>query len=497
MDARYRAPLGLSSFVLSLLLFLMPSGPASGAPGDNELVSVDMFTGEAAGQSYSFVAVSRDGRYIAFDSYASMLVAGDTNGAYDIFVRDRATGITERVSKGLGGVEANGDSRKPSISADGRYVAFNSTASNLVASDVDGTIDLFRYDRATGLTSRVNTEAAGGIQDFFWDADISDDGRFIVFEDRGTVFVRDLQAQTIRGIHVGVVGHVDRISLPTISGNGRFVLYRSMEPAYGLYVYDRWTGSNEIVPGADWTGSASMSSDGRFVAYVRTSNYQYPPPRIYLLDRETRLVRGVSTDAAGRWLDVATHQPSVSDDGRYVAFQAMDWYATYVKDMSTAQVDYVTGAERQFNRDWLSLSGDGRYLGFPTTIALVPIDRNSDSDVYLHEVNAASPPQTFQYHLQPLALDYGSVKVGATQRKGFTLSNVGEAALPISVIEVLGPNRSQFQMKSYCGASLAAGQPCWISVTFAPTSAGAKQANLHVVAGGIQRYRALRGTGTP
>jgi Tol biopolymer transport system component len=80
-------------------------------------------------------AISADGRFVAFESSASNLVAGDTNGHIDVFVRDRVAQVTRRVSVGPGGQQANGSSRDPAISADGRFVAFRSLASNLVAGD--------------------------------------------------------------------------------------------------------------------------------------------------------------------------------------------------------------------------------------------------------------------------------------------------------------------------------------------------------------------------
>ena len=124
------------------------------------LVSVD--SGGAQGNSVSGdPSISTDGRYVAFDSLASNLVLGDTNGLEDVFVRDRLTGTTERVSISTGGTEGNGFSAIPSISADGRYVAFESVASNLVPGDTNGTRDVFVRDRQTGTTQRVSIDSSG------------------------------------------------------------------------------------------------------------------------------------------------------------------------------------------------------------------------------------------------------------------------------------------------------------------------------------------------
>ncbi|MGH2537869.1 MAG: TolB family protein, partial [Candidatus Promineifilaceae bacterium] len=106
-------------------------------------------------------SISADGRYVAFNSVASNLVGGDTNGAYDIFVHDRDTGQTSRVSIASDGAQGNESSGVPAISADGRYVAFYSEASNLVGGDTNGYLDVFVHDRDTGQTSRASVASDG------------------------------------------------------------------------------------------------------------------------------------------------------------------------------------------------------------------------------------------------------------------------------------------------------------------------------------------------
>src|SRR5256886_6497271 len=113
-------------------------------------------------------APTADGRFVAFHSAATILVAGDTNGATDVFVHDRQTGTTERVSVASGGgTQGNGNSGGffsfPALSADGRLVAFQSAATNLVAGDTNGTTDVFVHDRQTGKTERLSV-ASGGTQ---------------------------------------------------------------------------------------------------------------------------------------------------------------------------------------------------------------------------------------------------------------------------------------------------------------------------------------------
>jgi len=128
-------------------------------------------------------AISADGRYVAFVSWASNLVAGDTNWQSDVFVRDRVTGATTRVSVASDGTQANGLNRTPMISADGRYVAFPSEASNLVAGDTNGKPDVFVRDRVTGATTRVSVTNAGSqANGNSGRPAINADGRYVAFE---------------------------------------------------------------------------------------------------------------------------------------------------------------------------------------------------------------------------------------------------------------------------------------------------------------------------
>src|SRR6266540_3060086 len=168
------------------------------------------------GQSHH-PSISADGRYVAFVSEATNLVPGDTNKFADIFVHDRVKRTTERVSVASGGAQAvGGDCTQPSISADGRYVAFASEATNLVPGDTNGVIDLFVHDRITGATTRVNVatggaQAAGG-HSFY--PSISADGRFVAFVSGATnlvpddtnnvvdVFVRDREANKTTRVSV-------------------------------------------------------------------------------------------------------------------------------------------------------------------------------------------------------------------------------------------------------------------------------------------------------
>jgi Tol biopolymer transport system component len=152
-------------------------------------VSVDSAGTE--GNSYSdnyatLQSISADNTIVAFSSGASNLVLGDTNGKYDVFVHDLTTGLTERVSVDSSGTEGNGDSWKATLSADGRFVAFVSYASNLVAGDTNGYPDVFVHDRSTGMTECVSVDSSGAVGNAGSGSEscplgISADGQFVAF----------------------------------------------------------------------------------------------------------------------------------------------------------------------------------------------------------------------------------------------------------------------------------------------------------------------------
>ena len=160
--------------------------------GATTRVSVASQTGAQANNGSGAAAISGDGRYVAFYSDASNLVSGDTNGVGDIFVHDRQTGLTTRVSVDSSGHEANGENSDSylAISGDGRYVAFSSEATNLVSGDTNNVRDIFVHDRQTSQTRRVSVASNGAEANGGSGAvDISDDGRYVAFSSSATNLV--------------------------------------------------------------------------------------------------------------------------------------------------------------------------------------------------------------------------------------------------------------------------------------------------------------------
>src|SRR5947207_3597576 len=181
--ARRIAAVGLLTGVLALLAV-----PASAAAGTTERVSVDSAGNQENGYprpwtTHLDLALSADGRFVAFTSRSTNLVPGDTNGSPDVFVHDRQTGTTERVSVDSAGTGGNGQSLRPTLSADGRFVAFISWATDLVPEDTNGVADVFVHDRQTGITERVSV-ASVGMQGnpeawFLGPTAVSADGHFV------------------------------------------------------------------------------------------------------------------------------------------------------------------------------------------------------------------------------------------------------------------------------------------------------------------------------
>jgi Tol biopolymer transport system component len=315
---------------------------------------------EAQGNSASWwPSISGNGRYVAFESFASNLVPQDTNGFQDVFVRDCLTGITERVSVDSTGLEGNSLSESSSISADGRYVAFESDASNLVALDTNGVDDIFVHDRATGDSERVSVDSLGNqaVGQGSTDASISSDGRYVAFRSGASnlvaldtngvadIFVHDRQTGITERMSVdsgGAQGNASCTS-PSISGDGRYVAFDSLASnlvpfdtngVRDVFVHDRQTGTTErvSVDSAGVQGTAgsfvpSISSDGRYVAFFSFAIDLVPSDTnatsdVFVHDRQTGTTERVSRSSAGSQANGYSAEPSISSDGRYVAFES-------------------------------------------------------------------------------------------------------------------------------------------------------------------------------
>jgi Tol biopolymer transport system component len=234
--------------------------------GVTEVISVSSAETPGNGGSFGPAGIGGGGRYVVFTSSATNLVPGDTNGVGDIFVRDRRKGTTKRVSVSSNGLQGNGFSELPRISASGRYVLFSSEATNLVRGDTNGRRDVFVHDLYSGTTHRITSDVDGDHDP----GGISSDGRFIGYlttvNDIGTAYVKDL-----RSGRVELVG-TDATEM-SLSADGRRA---AVDDAFGqIHFRDLTTGATDLVTvnvsGQPSSGSAShgaISANGRFVGFV-------------------------------------------------------------------------------------------------------------------------------------------------------------------------------------------------------------------------------------
>jgi Tol biopolymer transport system component len=301
----------------------------------------------------AFPSISADGRYVAFQSFAANLVADDTNGLVDVFVFDRQDGSVTRVSVATDGTEANGASSFPSISADGRFVAFNSLAGNLTGDGQPREGHVFLHDRVTRVTERVDVSSEGVPGDApAADASPSADGRLVVFASMAgnlvagdtnvsaDVFVRDREAGRTERVSLGASGEQgnDSSGAPSLSPDGRWLVFAShatnltadgARVSQKIYVRDLLDGVTDLVSGES-AGLASVSADGRFVAFASGTATLVPGDTnladdVFVFDRRDRRTVRVSVSAAGVEGDdgsglIRDSTVRISANGRYVGF---------------------------------------------------------------------------------------------------------------------------------------------------------------------------------
>lgn len=375
----------------------VPAAPHASAALDGvatQRVSLDSGAHEANAPSHS-PSLSVDGRWVAFVSDASNLVPGDTNDEHDVFVRDTHSGRIERVSVASSDRQGNGPSLNPSMSADGRFVAFDSTATNLVPGDRNGRFDVFLHDRQSGITRLVSLRPDGA------------------------------------PLH----GHS---GYPVISGDGMHVAFESGAPDMHpdraqseVYSWSRETGRVEWVSrgprgmASGSSGSPAISYDGRFVAFtsaapdlvVGDTNQRED---VFVRDLNTNLTRRVSVNSAGGESNYDSDAASISADGRYVAFESMAYSLAghdplpdafprmfdplqaaspdvnsmvdvFVHDVVTGRTELVSVGQcgEQGTRESYgpSISADGTRIAFVSYADnLVPEDTNNERDVFVRDL---------------------------------------------------------------------------------------------------------------
>lgn len=401
------------------------SATPNGAPGNNS--------------SATRVCISPDGRFVAFSSFASDLVAGDTNGVSDVFLRDVQTRATERVSVSSTAEEGDQQSQTPALSPDGRFVVFESLSSNLAAGGALNRLDVFRRDRQSGTTSLVSVGLGGATPNHQSLAggpnSLSADGRYVAFTSSATnlvatpstafadVYVRDMTLGTTERISVGLGGAAGNFesNSPAITPDGRFVAFQSQATnlvpgegpgiSYGIYVRDRQTSTTQKVslpnPGGFTGGNsygASISADGRFVAFS-SLNALVPPDHndhddVFVRDLALATTLRASVTNSGGPVFQHSFSASISANGRYVSFVHLGDFLVAGDSNGAADVfvrDLVAGTTELTSRNTAgvpgngdssdpAISGDGRFVAFSSNaFNLVPNEITVHKDVFLRD----------------------------------------------------------------------------------------------------------------
>ena len=401
--------------------------------GTTERVSVDDHGNQQNdqqqrdGEPFCGLDSSADGRYVAFSTAADNLVPNDTNAACDVFVRDLQAGTTERVSVSSSGEQANGDSWDPRLSADGRYVTFAHGPDDLAGNDTHERYDVYMRDLQAGTTERVSINSSGNpINGSSWAASISADGRYVAFLSDGInlvpddnddpsshdVLVRDLQAGTIEKVSVTSRGEQADAPVgdyPSISADGRYMVFNYQ--------------ADDLVP-EDTNGDTDV-----FVRDLQAGT--------------TERVSVSGSGEQGRWM---SNYASISADGRYVAFQSLadnlvandtNSWDLFVRDLQegTTELISVASSGEQANSDTFgipSISDDGRYVAFDSYADnLVANDTNGSgdgyrqdgSDVFLHERQAedGTTPDTTPPDTTPPTADIVTPPDGAVYTRNRTM----------------------------------------------------------------------------
>lgn len=420
-----------------LLVVLATASPAHGggmAKGELARVSVGPIGEEANGTSF-FPSLSDDGRFVAFDSLATNLVADDTNVFRDVFVHDRKKGVNKLVSLSVSGAKADMACHSPAMSANGRYVTFLSTADLME----DGALFLLRAyvrDVKKKKTTLVSLRSDGSaISTHVSQPSISGNGRFVAFvtkandvvpgDTAGTddVFLHDRKTgQTVAVTRRpdGTPGGGDP-SQASISKSGRFVAFDSTATdlvdgdgngVRDVFVFDRKKKKVErvCVPydsgeanGVSGNAPVSISADGRFVAFDSNASNLIPGDTngkvdVFVFDRKKNLTTRVSESTDGVASNSLSSQPAISPDGRFVTFQS---YATnlvsgddegeadvFLHDRKTrttvrlSQSAAGVGADDTSGRT--ALSKKANYIAFESIASnLIPGVTNVKTDIFL------------------------------------------------------------------------------------------------------------------
>jgi Tol biopolymer transport system component len=400
------------------------AAPAQGATGV-ELASVSS-SGEVGGHHSSGPSLSATGRFVVFRSDADNLVPGGPFGFSQAYLRDREINRTELISLASNGGPANSYAGPDSISADGRYVAFSTDATNILPGLTTQLHRSYLRDRQAGTTSLITANSQGEAADAYsWSAQLSADGRFAAFasvaknlvpgdtNSTSDVFVRDIAAGTTERVSLGD----DESQRPTASGapaisrDGRFVTFiderRTFDHARGAaFLRDRQNGTTEEVSLTDTgqaparpavEGPAEVSADGRYVAFNSRSDEFVAGDTngradIFVRDRVSARTERVSFNTDGTQTDKDSGGFSMTSDGQRVAFARIvgKWppgagpQEIFVWKRQSKTVRKVTSdGNAVTGSNYPSVSDDGKKIAFQSSHPFVANDTNGILDIYV------------------------------------------------------------------------------------------------------------------
>jgi large repetitive protein len=444
--------------------------------GTTELISEALDNSIANGRSGN-VSISADGNFVAFESDASNLVENDNNNMGDIFVRDLRSQVTERVSVSSTGVEADNAvlNASPSISGDGRYVVFNSLATNLIDGKPVESFNPYMYirDRLTNTTIRVTNQITGEPVEGY-NPKISENGKYLVFESSSMDLVPDdsnfLNDVFVYTLETGLTERVSLTSLgeeadgmsysPTISADGQMIAFVSTARnlTYGsfignidrLFLHNRLTGQTEhITVGLgevepdDHSSRPMVSGDGRYVIFQSSANNlvdgDFADPNrtfgdqndVFVYDSVTKHTERVVFPMDGQELNGASSFPAISSNGKVVTFQSKantlvphdsspfsdDIFVSFdKKDVPVWPVDRAISltdiSQNSVTLNWPLLENQG-VLGY----RIYQDDRKIgfvEAAVHSFKVDGLDPTKQYRFKIEAVNQSYNSSQNGPT-----------------------------------------------------------------------------------
>lgn len=329
--------------------------------------------------------VSETGRYVAYSTTRQM-IPSDTNTTRDVYLLDRVTDQHELISINTAGVAANNNSLEPDVSSDGRYVVFRTWATNLDAGDTDNFLDVYVRDRVLGTTTLLTKGGNGGPGNGnSRDAIITPDGRFVVLTSWGD--------QLVAGDNNG---WADTFLFDLQSNS----VTRVSTTDSGMQLTDGSSWGADITPDGQYVVFESVSS--QLAGGLTTANDTNGVSDLFVKNMTTGQVEVVSASATGTLGNSVSSKRSISDDGRWVAFESSssnltsdphagpgEAFYVYLKDMQTGEIKRISNSSATGSYDGDSrrpeISGDGRFVVFESDGQLVGADTNSRVDIYLYD----------------------------------------------------------------------------------------------------------------